>query len=140
MSKPVVLDVCGLNVRGPQGQAILEDVNLQLRAGEITAIVGETGSGKTTLLNSILGLLPSGFAMKVNQLRVGEELEIDLMNLEPREFRRQLGRRIGYVPQDVRSGLNPLMTARATVLEAARRGTRPARPRVDSAMCRAGLP
>lgn len=140
MSKPVVLDLRGLNVFGPRGQAILEDVNLQLRAGEVTAIVGETGSGKTTLLNSILGLLPPGFVMTAVEMRIGDELAVDLMKMGPREFRRQLGLKIGYVPQDVRSGLNPLMTARATVLEAARRGQGPARERADAAMRRAGLP
>ena len=35
---------------------VLNKINLQIRAGEITAIVGPNGSGKTTLTKSILGL------------------------------------------------------------------------------------
>lgn len=144
MSRPTVLEVRGLGVRGPRGQAILEDVQLTLRAGEVTALVGETGSGKTSLLNSVLGLLPNGLFVAAGEVRVPAEAEpdgdVDLLALDDRERRRYLGVRIGYVPQDVRSGLNPLMTARATVREAARRGDGPANERADEAMARAGLP
>jgi oligopeptide transport system ATP-binding protein len=139
MSRPVVLAVRGLGVRGPGGQVILEGIDLALRGGEVTALVGETGSGKTTVLNSVLGLLPPGLRVCAGEVRIGEE-ETDLLGLGERERRRYLGLQIGYVPQDVRSGLNPLMTARAVVLEAARRGRAPVRQRADAALRRAGLP
>jgi oligopeptide/dipeptide ABC transporter ATP-binding protein len=61
------------------------------------------------------------------------------LTLSESELRRYLGLQIGYVPQDVRSGLNPLMTARASVLEAARRRVGPSRDRANDAMRRAGL-
>src|SRR5262249_5832584 len=139
MSGPVALDVRGLGVRGPLGRTILDEVSFSLRAGEVTAIVGETGSGKTTALNSVLGLLPPGLRAVSGEVRMGEGEGVDLLSLDDRELRRYLGLQIGYVPQDVRSGLNPLMTARATVLEAARRGPRSARDRADAALRRAGL-
>ena len=37
---------------------ILEDINLQLPRGKVTAIVGASGSGKTTLLKILLGFYP----------------------------------------------------------------------------------
>ena len=48
-------------------ETILENVNLQVRAGEVTTIVGPSGSGKTTLL-ALLALLlePSS-----GQIRIG---------------------------------------------------------------------
>ena len=139
MTSPVVLDVRGLCVRGPRGQSILDDVEMTLHAGEVTALVGETGSGKTTVLNSVLGLLPPGLDVSAGEVWLDEAGRVDLLSLSEREMRGLLGVQIGYVPQDVRSGLNPLLTARAAVLEAARRSAKPARGRADAAMRKAGL-
>lgn len=45
---------------GPEEVRVLQDVNLQVHAGDRIAIVGSSGSGKTTLLNLLGGLdLPS---------------------------------------------------------------------------------
>jgi NitT/TauT family transport system ATP-binding protein len=44
-----------------QDLLVLEDVNFQLREGEIVALLGKSGSGKSTLLRIIAGLVePSG--------------------------------------------------------------------------------
>jgi oligopeptide/dipeptide ABC transporter ATP-binding protein len=139
MSKPIVLEVRGLCVRGPRGQSILDDVEITLRAGEVTALVGETGSGKTTVLNSVLGLLPPGLEVSKGEVWIEAGGRVDLLSLSEREMRHFLGLQIGYVPQDVRSGLNPLMTARAAVLETARRATGAVKERANAAMRKAGL-
>lgn len=43
---------------GHGGSAVLADVDLELRGGEVVTVVGNNGSGKTTLLRTIAGLLP----------------------------------------------------------------------------------
>jgi putative multiple sugar transport system ATP-binding protein len=42
------------------GVTALSDVNLQVKAGDIHAIVGENGAGKSTLMNVLSGIYPYG--------------------------------------------------------------------------------
>jgi branched-chain amino acid transport system ATP-binding protein len=53
-----LLSVAGLTVRYGQITA-LEDVSLQVAAGEVVAVVGPNGAGKTTLLRTMSGLVPA---------------------------------------------------------------------------------
>jgi zinc transport system ATP-binding protein len=55
------------------GQAVLEDVDLQVAAGEIVTLIGLNGSGKTTLVHVLLGLLEPhrGSVTRAPGLRVG---------------------------------------------------------------------
>lgn len=49
-----VLRYCRLTVR--RGNFVLRDISLDVKAGEILAIIGKTGAGKTLLLESAAGL------------------------------------------------------------------------------------
>jgi zinc transport system ATP-binding protein len=55
------------------GRAILDRVNIDVRAGEIVTIIGPNGAGKSTLVRCMLGLMPltSGRIVRQKNLRVG---------------------------------------------------------------------
>jgi NitT/TauT family transport system ATP-binding protein len=59
----VLIDVKGVckSFPGAAGDEllVLESIDLQLRTGEIVALLGRSGSGKSTLLRIIAGLIPS---------------------------------------------------------------------------------
>jgi ATP-binding cassette subfamily B protein/subfamily B ATP-binding cassette protein MsbA len=66
-----------------RGQAVLKDVSLEARPGEVVAIVGPTGAGKTTLVN----LLARFFDPSSGRILVDGH---DLRTLRIRSLRRQV--------------------------------------------------
>src|SRR6187402_1353692 len=83
-----VLTVNALN-QSYGGSHTLWDVDLAVRAGSRTCLMGRNGMGKTTLLKCIMGLLPSTSGI----VRFGEA---NLLAVRA-DQRARLG--IGYVPQ-----------------------------------------
>lgn len=67
---------------GFNGQAVLDDVQLSVRPGEIVTLIGPNGAGKTTLVRVVLGLLQPdrGKVRRAPRLRIGympQKLQID---------------------------------------------------------------
>lgn len=64
---------------GQEEVAVLHDINLTVRSGEVVTISGESGSGKSTLLNILGGLeLPSAGTVRSAGYRVDELSEHQL--------------------------------------------------------------
>jgi peptide/nickel transport system ATP-binding protein len=85
-------------------EAILRDINLEIRAGEFVGIAGETGSGKTTIGMLLLGYLRAGLQLREGSARIGDQ---ELLGRTDRELRCHRGARVAYVPQDPATALNP---------------------------------
>lgn len=85
--------------------AAVRGVNMTIYPGQSVAIVGESGSGKSTTAMSILGLLPgTGKVTKGQILFEGE----DITHYNDKQFEALRGNKIGLVPQDPMSNLNPV--------------------------------
>ncbi len=53
-----LLEVAGLRAGYGDGPDVLSGVHLDVRSGEVVALLGASGSGKSTLLRCIAGLHP----------------------------------------------------------------------------------
>ena len=80
-------------------------VNMTIYPGQSVAIVGESGSGKSTTAMSILGLLPGTGRVTEGQILFEGQ---DITRLDHKGFENLRGNRIGLVPQDPMSNLNPV--------------------------------
>lgn len=104
-----ILSARGVSFRYPGSDAGLDDVSVEVRAGESVALVGESGSGKTTLARVLLGLLAPS---------VGEVLlDGEAIRASSKASMRMLRRSVQTVFQDPFSSLDPRMTIGASVAE-----------------------
>lgn len=70
------------------GRPVLDGITLDVKAGELLALVGPNGSGKTTLLRAVSGVLPVNAGAVY--LDLGEESAQQISMIAPRELARSL--------------------------------------------------
>lgn len=87
----------------------LQGISFQLEKGKTLALIGASGSGKSLTSLAIMGLLPEN-AKQTGYIMLGEEDELILNALSPKEWERVRGKKIGMVFQEPMSALNPIMT------------------------------
>ena len=108
------LEVRGLSA-GYGRARVLFDIDLEVGAGEVVALLGRNGAGKSTTLKAIMGLVPPSSGTVVFDGRA-------LGGLEPHQIAR-LG--LGYVPEDRRIFTDLTVTEN---LEVGRQGPRSGAP------------
>ena len=115
-----LLSVQGLQVhyataKGPV--RAVDGVDLDIPAGSIVGLVGESGCGKTTLARALMGVLPgAGRIVAGSIVFEGRELTA----LAERERRAMRWRRMSFVPQTSMNALDPVQRLRAQMLEVLR--------------------
>jgi peptide/nickel transport system ATP-binding protein len=93
----------------------IRDVSLEVFPGETVAIVGESGSGKSTLAACVNRLLADNGRISAGRITVGD---LDITAASEKSMTAIRGNRIGLVPQDPMTNLDPVMTVGAQIVEA----------------------
>jgi dipeptide transport system ATP-binding protein len=91
---------------------VLRGASLEVGAGEVRGLVGESGAGKSMLGRAVLGLLPANAVIGGGTIQFEGR---DLLGMPEPERRGLLGRRIALIPQDPMTSLNPVRRVGAQI-------------------------
>ncbi|QQE67407.1 peptide ABC transporter ATP-binding protein (plasmid) [Leptolyngbya sp. BL0902] len=91
---------------------VITDLDLEVNAGEVVAVVGASGSGKSLLAHAILGILPENATL-------GGTMRFQGQPLTPQRCQQLRGKAIALIPQSV-GYLDPLMRVGQQVQRVAR--------------------
>jgi peptide/nickel transport system ATP-binding protein len=98
------LSIRNLSVRLKQGPPLLRRVSLDVAAGEVRGLVGESGAGKSMIGKAVLGILPPSIEVTEGEILLDG---VDLLKLPPALRRRRVGATCALIPQDPLTALNP---------------------------------
>lgn len=114
MEKDSLLQLSNLSIsfRSSEGSSTaVNDISLELIAGETLGIVGESGSGKSVTSLAIMRLLPiKGCSINSGKIlyRRADGTQIDLLQLTEKAMRKYRGREIAMIFQEPMTSLNPV--------------------------------
>jgi len=97
--------------------AVVDGVSLEIAAGEVLALVGESGCGKSVTALSILRLVPKPGRVESGSVRLGDR---DVTALPVTEMRAVRGAEAAMIFQEPMTSLNPVQRVGPQVVEAIR--------------------
>ncbi|MBI3620714.1 MAG: ABC transporter ATP-binding protein [Nitrospirae bacterium] len=116
MADPL-LTITGLSTGFDTEAGLLTAVNgvsLEIGAGRVLGLVGESGCGKTITALSVMRILPPAGRIIGGAIRFQG---VDLLSLPEREMQRVRGRKIAMIFQEPMTALNPVLTVGEQIAE-----------------------
>lgn len=110
----VLLEISNVNI-DYNGKNIVNNINLEVKPGEILGIVGESGSGKSTLIRAAMGILSSGGKVTSGEIKYKGK---SLLNMDNEALRKMRGPEIGMIFQNCANFLCPIRTIGDQLYEA----------------------
>ena len=98
------LGIRNLSVSLRGGTRILRRVSLDVDAGQVHGLVGESGAGKSMIGKAVLGTLPRGLSVTGGEIWLDG---VDLLAMTPKQRRTVIGAKAALIPQDPMTALNP---------------------------------
>ncbi|MXQ10550.1 nickel ABC transporter ATP-binding protein NikE [Microvirga makkahensis] len=111
-----VLTVDHLGIATKAGHKVLDDVSLQVRRGEVLALIGASGSGKTTLALAALGHMRPGLEHVGGSVNLNG---VDVLKAPHPVLNRLRGRIGAYIAQSAAAAFNPRIRLGDQVVESA---------------------
>jgi cobalt/nickel transport system ATP-binding protein len=90
-----VYQLKGVYFNYPYEDAVLNDINININAGEKLCILGANGSGKSTLLKLLCGLISP---QKGNFAAFGSEISAKQLSID--DFSKEFHRKVGFIFQN----------------------------------------
>jgi peptide/nickel transport system ATP-binding protein len=124
------------------GDDVVDEIRIEIHAGEVLGLVGESGSGKTTIGMALLGHCRSGARVAGGAVSIDGR---DIAELGASELRQMRGGMVSYIPQDPGTALNPALrigTQLSEILDVHANGSSPEqrRERARQALDEVALP
>lgn len=109
-----IVEIAGLSIATLGGKRVIDDLSIEILAGENRALVGESGSGKTTLALALMGRIRSGLVHEAGTIFVDGA---NVLSLKGSSLRRYRAETVSWLSQDPALSLTPHMTVRALLSE-----------------------
>ncbi len=133
-------DFCLQFQENKQWYPAVNGIDLDIAAGEMVALIGESGCGKSMTALSLMGLQPPQTKISGSLLFQGR----NLLELSEKEWANYRGNRISMIFQEPMTALNPLIKVgkqiRETVLQHQKISKKEAKEKVLDMMKQVGLP
>lgn len=111
--RELTVDIATRRGRDARAVRVLDEVDLVVEQGRVTALIGESGCGKSLVAGALCGLLPPAARVSGGILVSGQDMTL----AGESGWRPLRGRHVGFVPQSAATSFTPVRTIGSQLAE-----------------------